>query len=484
MAYAIALSTLGWTLAAFAVTMMVPAFVAFGYAETDQGWAFLVSAGLTLFAGGALVIATRGAPRSPSQREAFALAVLVWLVLPIFGALPFYYIGVVPTATDAYFEAMSGLTTTGATVLSDLQIIERSVLMWRALLQWLGGLATLMLTVVLLSFYSVGAMKLFRSAMPRGERHDLRIQLVQSLRAIAWIYLSLTGACALFLVLTGLGFLESICMAMSTLSTGGFSTRDGSLTAFASPAMETVIVVFMLVGAINFTFHWAIFHGRGWRVYSSDPEFRYLTAVALGSSVVLAAVLVLSNETGTLDSVRIGIFSAISMLTTTGFYNSAPSSWPLFATLFMLMLALIGGCTGSTAGGIKLLRFSMLMKLVRRELKRLPHPSSVLRITYARQVADESTLSGILTFFCTFAVVLGLLGVALSGLGMDFHHAFAAAAAALSNAGPLTELSLGAEGGYDALAAEIKWLLCLAMLLGRLEVFALLTLLAGVFRRV
>jgi len=484
MTYAIALSTLGWTLAGFAVTMLLPAFVAFGYAEIDQGWTFLVSAGLTLFAGGALVIATQGTPRSPSQREAFALAVMVWLVLPIFGALPFYYIGVVPTATDAYFEAMSGLTTTGATVLSDLQIIERSVLMWRALLQWLGGLATLMLTVVLLSFYSVGAMKLFRSEMPRGERHDLRIQLVQSLRAIGWIYFSLTGACALFLVLTGLGIFESICMAMATLSTGGFSTRDGSLTAFASPAMETVIIVFMLVGAINFTFHWAIFHGRGWRVYSSDPEFKYLIAVALGSSVILAAVLVQSSEADTLESVRAGFFTSVSMLTTTGFYNSAPSSWPLFATLLMIVLALIGGCTGSTAGGLKLLRFSMLMKLVRRELKRLPHPSAVLRITYAGRVADESSLSGILTFFCTYAISLGFLGVALAALGMNFNHAFTMAAAALSNAGPLTELSLGAEGGYDTLSAEIKWVLCLAMLLGRLEVFALLTFLAGVFRRV
>ena len=484
MTYVIALSILGWTLAGFAVTMLVPAFVAFGYAEFDQAWTFLVSAGMTLFAGGALVISTRGTPRSPSQREAFALAVLVWLVLPIFGALPFYYIGVVPTATDAYFEAMSGLTTTGATVLSDLQIIERSVLMWRALLQWLGGLATLMLTVVLLSFYSVGAMKLFQSAMPRGERHDLRVQLVQSLRAIGWVYLSLTGACALFLVLTGLGIFESICLAMSTLSTGGFSTRDGSLAAFASPGVEAVIVVFMLVGAINFTFHWAIFHGRGWRVYSSDPEFKYLIAVALGSGLILAIALLLSSETSTLQSMWAGIFTSISMLTTTGYYNSAPSSWPLFATLLMLLLALVGGCTGSTSGGLKLLRFSMLMKLVRRELKRLPHPSAVLRITYAGQVADESALSGILIFFCTYAVSLGLIGVALSALGMDFHNAFAAAAAALSNAGPLTEISLGADGGYDALAAEIKWLLCLAMLLGRLEVFALLTFLAGVFRRV
>lgn len=484
MTHAIALSTLGWALAGFAVTMLVPAFVAFGYGEFDQGWTFVISSGLTSFAGGALVIATRGSPRSPSQREAFALAVLVWLVLPVFGALPFYYIGVVPSATDAYFEAMSGLTTTGATVLTDLQITERSVLIWRALLQWLGGLATLMLTVVLLSFYSVGAMKLFRSAMPRGERHDLRIQLVQSLRAIWWVYVALTGACGLALALTGLDIFESVCLAMSTLSTGGFSTRDGSLASFATPAMEIVLTVFMLVGAINFTFHWAAFHGRGWRVYTRDPEVRYLFAVALGGTIVLVIVFIVAGQLGTFDSLRIAIFNSVSMLTTTGFLNSDPAPWPLFAMLFLTSLALVGGCTGSTAGGLKLLRVSVLTKLVLREINRLPHPSAVVRITYAGQIADESPLSGILTFFCTYVVCLGFIGVALSALGMEFHVAFNAAAAAISNTGPLAALAAGGDGGYDVLASEAKWLLCLAMLLGRLEIFALLTFLAGIFRRV
>ena len=483
MAYAIALSTLGWTLAGFALMMLVPAFVAFGYAETDQAWTFLVSAGLTLFSGGALVIATRGTPRSPSQREAFALAVLVWLVLPLFAALPFFYIGVVPTVTDAYFEAMSGLTTTGATVLNKLEIIERSVLTWRALLQWLGGLATIMLTVVLLSFYSVGAMKLFRSAMPRGERHDLRIQLVQSLQAIWWIYLALTSACALSLFLAGLGIFESICLAMSTLSTGGFSIRDGSLASFSSPAVESVLIVFMLAGAINFTFHWAVFHGRGWRVYTGDPEVRYLIAVAVGASLVLATTFLVVGHLGAFESLRTGVFNVISMITTTGFHTGDPARWPLFVTLLLTVLALVGGCTGSTTGGLKMLRLSILIKLVARELNRLPHPSSIRRVIYAGQVADESPLSGILTFFCTYAVALGFIGAALSLFGLEFHHAFTAGAAALSNTGPLTVLAVGGEGGYDALEAGAKWILCVAMLLGRLEVFALLAFLAGVFRR-
>lgn len=489
MAYVVALSILGWTLAGFALTMLAPALVAFGYAETDQAWTFLVSAGVTLFAGGALVAATRGISRRPNQREAFALAVLVWSVLPFFGALPLYYAGVTPTATDAYFEAMSGLTTTGATVLAGLEAVERSVLVWRALLQWLGGLGALMLTFVLLSFYSVGAMKLFRSAMPRGERHDLRVQLAQSLQAIWWIYLALTSACALSLFLAGIGVFESVCLAMSTLSTGGFSTRADSLASIASPAVETVLVVFMLIGAVNFTFHWALFHGRGWRVYAGDPEVRYLAAVAVAGSAALAASLLAAGHPGTFESIRAGVFHAVSMMTTTGFHTGepatlgAPAGWPLFATLLLAVLALVGGCTGSTAGGLKLLRLSLLIKLVVRELNRLPHPSAVRRIVYAGRAADESPLSGILTFFCTYAVALSLVGVVLSFFGLDFHHAFMAGAAALSNTGPLAVLAEGGEGGYDALAAGAKWTLCVAMLLGRLELFALLAFLAGAFRR-
>lgn len=483
MIYAVALSTLGWALAGFAATMLIPAFVAFGYGEIDQGWTFLVSSGLTLFAGGALVIATRGTPRSPSQREAFALAVLIWLVLPVFGALPFFYIGATSTATDAYFEAMSGLTTTGATVLSNLEITERSILIWRALLQWLGGLATLMLTIVLLSFYSVGAMKLFRSAMPRGERHDLRIQLVQSLRAVWWVYFALTGACALFLVLTGLNIFESICLAMSTLSTGGFSTRDGSLASFSTPSMEIVLIIFMLAGAINFTFHWALFHGRGWRNYVTDPEIRHLAVFALGASIVLWMVIAGGEQSGMTSAGRNAVFSSVSMITTTGYFNSDPSHWPLFSILFLISLALVGGCAGSTSGGMKLLRFSILIKVAVREINRLPHPSAITPVTYAGHVIDESPLGGILTFFCTYMISLGVIGLALSAFGLEFHQAYTAAAAALSNTGPAMILISGNDGEYESLAAGAKWLLCLAMLIGRLEIFALLAFVAGALRR-
>ena len=482
MAYVVALSILGWTLAGFALTMLAPALVAFGYAETDQAWTFLVSAGVTLFAGGALVAATRGISRRPNQREAFALAVLVWSVLPFFGALPLYYVGVTPTATDAYFEAMSGLTTTGATVLAGLETVERSVLVWRALLQWLGGLGALMLTFVLLSFYSIGAMKLFRSAMPRGERHDLRVQLAQSLQAIWWIYLALTAACALSLFLAGVGVFESVCLAMSTLSTGGFSTRGDSLASIASPAVETVLVVFMLIGAVNFTFHWALFHGRGWRVYAGDPEVRYLAAIAVAGSAALAASLLAAGHPGTFESIRAGVFHAVSMMTTTGFHTGepairgAPAGWPLFATLLLAVLALVGGCTGSTAGGLKVYRVLLIFRQGLREIRRLIHPNGVFHIKLGDQLVPERVVHAVWGFFAVYLIVF-VAGVCilLGTSEVDFETAFSAVAANLNNLGPgLGEVARH----YQGMPTATKWVLMAAMLLGRLEIFTLLVVLA------
>ena len=481
MAYAIALSTLGWTLAGFALMMLVPAFVAFGYAETDQAWTFLVSAGLTLFSGGALVIATRGTPRSPSQREAFALAVLVWLVLPLFGALPFFYIGVVPTVTDAYFEAMSGLTTTGATVLNKLEIIERSVLTWRALLQWLGGLATIMLTVVLLSFYSVGAMKLFRSAMPRGERHDLRIQLVQSLQAIWWIYLALTSACALSLFLAGLGIFESICLAMSTLSTGGFSIRDGSLASFSSPAVESVLIVFMLAAGVNFSLYFRLGRG-GLRVLVSNVEFRVYLAIAAAAVLVVTLTLYGSVYDSVIDSLRYGAFQVVSILTTTGFTTADYGRWPEFAKAVLMALMFVGGCAGSTAGGIKVVRIITLFKLAANEMRYLIHPRGVFPTRVTARPLKKDIIHPIVTFFFLYIAILIVTMLVVAAAGTDLLSSFSTALSTVGNIGPGFG-AIGPAEHYGHYPAGVKLFLCLAMLTGRLELYSVVVLLTPAFWR-
>ena len=386
--------------------------------------------------------------------------------------------------TDAYFEAMSGLTTTGATVFSQLENSARGILFWRALLQWSGGLATLMLAIVLLSFYRFGPMSLFRSAMPRGKRNDLRLQLTQALASLSWVYLLLTGLCVSLLIASGVGIFESFCLAMSTLSTGGFSTRDGSISSFNLAQMEVVLIIFMLVGAINFTFHWAILSGKGWKSYYKDPEFRYILFICSGVTLFLWLINTVSDSPELGPTIRTIIFIGVSMITTTGYFPVDPGDWPLISLLVVTGLALIGGCTGSTSGGMKLLRFSLLFKAAAREIKQIAQPKAVYSVTYGDATVENHSLSGALIFFFIYMILMVIIGFILSFYGLELRAAFSTAAAALNNAGPGIILVSGIDGNYGLLADEAKWLLCFAMLIGRLEIFPLLVVFANVMRRI
>lgn len=485
MSFASAFLPLGWVLGAFAVSMLLPAFVAMGYGEADQAQTFLLSAVLTAFVGGALIIATRGvAQRPPRRREGFLLALLTWTVLPAFGALPLYNIGIAPTIMDAYFEAVSGFTTTGATVFDQLDIAERSVLIWRAEMQWLGGLSTIVLVLVLLSFLGGGGMHLFQSAMPRGERSVMSRQLIQALRAIVVVYAALTFLCAALLWLAGLGPFEAFTQALSTVSTGGFTTRDHSVGGFDNALVEIVLVVFMIAGAINFTFHWAAAHGRGVGVYRHDPEFKLLMGISMAAAALLSVTLILAG-TSLEQGVRQGIFNAVSALTTTGFVTGDMGLWPLSVPLMMLMLMLIGGAAGSTAGGLKLLRFAVLMKMGGREIQRLTHPHGVVQTRLGDREVESSDTRAVWSFFCVFLLALVVIALVLAGLGEGFPRALAFTVAAMTNggAGDGSALVGEASGGYADISAAGKGLLAFAMVLGRLEILTVLVLLSPTFWR-
>ncbi len=486
MSFASAFLPLGWALGAFALSMLLPALTAFGYDENEQARAFLISALLTAFCAGALIIAARGvAPRPPRRREGFVLAILLWTVLPAFGALPFYNIGIATTAADAYFEAVSGFTTTGATVFDQLDIAERSVLMWRGVMQWLGGLSTIVMVLVLLSFLGGGGMQLFQSAMPRGERDSMTRQFVQALRAIAVIYAGLTAACALLLWLVGMPPFEAFVQSLSTLSTGGFATRDQSIGAFDSVLIEAVLIFFMIAGAINFTFHWAAAQGRGWRVYHTDPEVKLLLGLALAAAIVLSAAFMLGAEMPWGSSFRQSAFMAVSAVTTTGLVTGDPSAWPLVAPLLMMMLMIVGGTAGSTAGGLKTLRFAVLMKMGAREMKRLSHPHGIVRTSLGQRQVDEGTMRAVWSYFCVFLLTQVILTLTLAGFGVDFKNAISFTVAALSNAGAGdgSALAGAVDAGYAYLPGTAKWLLAAAMVLGRLELLTVLVLFSPSFWR-
>ena len=481
MGYATVLSIVGWLLLAWAAAMVLPVRVAVNYAEASAAGACAAAALLTGFAGGILVIATRGVGRRVSRREAFLLAVVAWVVLPAFGALPFSFTGVASSPTDAYFEALSGLTTTGASVLGDPAALPRSILFWRALSQWIGGLGTIMLALAMLSLLGVGGMQLYRSALPRGERDTLELRLLEASRSIWWIYALLTALCAVLLWAAGMTPFDALCHALSTLSTGGFSSGAGALVPTRSPLVEAVLVVFMLAGAMNFTLLWALFHGLP-RPLREDPELRYLLGVAAFAAATISAVLLLAHA-GAGESLRLGIFSAVSMLTTTGFLAEEAGAWPAALPVLFLALMMMGGSTGSTAGGLKLMRVALMLKEGWRELGRLAYPHGVVRLHYARQAIADSDLGTVWGFIIVYLLCFVLVSLGLAWFGLDLRTALAASGAALSNTGPGIAMVTGGGAGYAAMPVGAKWLVALAMLLGRLELFTLLALLSPGFWR-
>ena len=483
MSYASVLSALGWGLAIFAATMLVPVLIALGYGETEQAASFAFSAVLTAFAGGGFIIATRGSRREVSSREGLLLAVLFWTVLPLFGGLPFLFNDAFGSVTDSYFEALSGLTTTGATVLTDLDQVERSVLLWRASLAWLGGLATILLAISLLSLQGIGGMELYRSALPKGEKEALQQRLIEPARSIWWVYAGLTLVCAIVLWISGMPAFDAVAYALSTLSSGGFTTFDGAAAMSNKPLLEFVLIVFMIAAAVNFTLHWALAHGRP-REYAADPELRHLLALVIVATAAASAVLYWQAGYDIGESVRIGLFGVVSMLTTTGFMSGEGANWPVFLPVLLLALSLVGGSTGSTAGGIKLMRFLLFLKQGRRELARLAHPHGIARLHYGHVTVPDSALRSAWSFFIMFMCCFVLLAVALAALGLDMRAALAATVAGLSNNGPAFAVGLAEGGGYAALPNGAKWVFCLAMLLGRLEILAVLIVFsAALWRR-
>ncbi len=482
MSFTTVLHILGRGLALFAAAMAVPSLIALAYGEGAEALAFLTSSVLTVFVGGGLALATSGGDKRLARREGFLLVTLGWAVLPLFGALPLVFSGTVESFGYAYFEALSGLSTTGATILENVEATARSVLFWRAEMQWLGGLATVMLAMTILSHMGIPGTSLYHSAMPRGPGDGMMPRLAFSVRSVWWIYALLTLLCAVALVAVGMPAFDAVSHALSTLSGGGFSTRTESIGAFENPAAEWVLVPFMIAGALNFTLHWALFQGRA-RAYLDDPEFRYLLIIA-GIAIVLVILSLMAIPVTWSQAIRYGVFTTVSMLTTTGFDNSfgVVTTVPIIVIVFLTVL-FIGGSTTSTAGGIKQMRLLLLLRQSGRELGRLAHPHGVVRLRYGKRVVPEPAMRGVWCYFMAFLLVLAATILVVAGSGVEFDKAIFASMAAITNAGPAYDMLAAGQGGYRSLPDIAKGALAFAMIMGRVEMFSLLTLLNPVFWR-
>ena len=479
----VVIKILGILLMLFSALGNLPsALVSLLYRDGAAG-VFLVSFLIQFGIGFVLWVTAARSRRELSAKDGFLVVTLFWAVLGSVGCLPFLLSGALSLSlTDAVFESLSGLTTTGATVISGLDSLPASILFYRQQLQWLGGMGIIVLAMALLPILGIGGMQLYRAESP-GPVKDFKLlpRLTETAKALWYIYLGLTAACALAYWLAGMSLFDAVAHSFTTVAIGGFSTHDSSLGYFDSVAVELIAVVFMFVAGVNFALHFVAWRDRRLWHYFKDPEFRFYAFILLGVAAVTIAVLYLSAVYDTLPQAAVkGLFQVVSIGTTTGFATADFNSWPLFLPYMLLYVAIIGACAGSTGGGMKMIRILLIFKQGIREVQRLIHPRAVFQIKLGEKPVPDRVIESVWGFFAVYVMVFMLMLLALLASGLDIITAFSAVGACLNNLGP--GLANVAET-YGALPDTAKWILCFAMLLGRLEIFTLLVLFTPMFWR-
>lgn len=473
---------LGLLLMIFSTTMLPPVGVALWYGDGAvlpfiHGFLLVLSVGFLLW------WPVRKRRRELRLRDGFVVVVMFWLVLGLAGAVPLA-LSERPdmSVTDAVFESISGLSTTGATVLTGLDDLPRSILFYRQELQWLGGMGIIVLAVAVLPMLGIGGMQLYRAETP-GPMKDTKLtpRITETAKALWYIYLGLTVTCAAAFWVAGMEPFDAITHSFSTVAIGGFSTHDLSMGYFQSTTIEMIAVVFMLLAGMNFALHFTAWRSISLRPYAQDSEVRtYLTILTLTAGITVAYLIMTGTFSSWGDSLHHGIFQAVSIGTTTGFTTAQYHAWPGFLPVLLLFTSFIGACATSTGGGIKVIRFLLLIKQVGREITRLVHPNAQIPIKINRKPLPDRVVEAVWGFFAAYIAIFGVLLLILMATGLDQVTAFSAVAACMNNLGP----GLGnVSAHYGDLNAIAKWVLCIAMLLGRLEIFTVLVLLSPAFWR-
>ncbi|MGM0593172.1 MAG: TrkH family potassium uptake protein [Pseudomonadota bacterium] len=474
---------LGLLLMLFSTTMLPPVLVSLIYQDGFH-LSFLLGMALTILTGLVLWLPARNNRRDLRLRDGFMVVVMFWTVLGLFGALPFA-IGAEPnlSITDAVFESISGLTTTGATVITGIDHLPHSLLFYRQQLQWLGGMGIIVLAVAILPMLGIGGMQLYRAETP-GPMKDNKLtpRITETAKALWYIYLGLTIACTLAYWLAGMSFFDAISHAFSTVAIGGFSTHDASMGYFQDkPLIELIAIIFMFLSGINFALHFLAWRSKSLRSYIVDAEFRtYLTILSVIGLITVFYLHATATFPNFERSLLHGVFQVVSIGTTTGFTTSNYALWPGFLPVLLLFASFIGGSAGSTAGGMKVIRFLLLLKQGLREITRLVHPNAVITIKIGGKPLPEKVINSVWGFFATYVALFSIILLLLMLAGLDQVTAFSAVAATMNNLGPgLGEVALN----YSSIPDVTKWMLCFTMLLGRLEIFTLLVLLTPAFWR-
>ncbi len=471
---------LGIFLLIFSFTLLPPLAVSLGYHDGELHH-FADALALTLLLGLVLWWPVRRRAGDLRRREGFIVVAMFWLVFSVLGTLPLM-LGTRLGFADAVFEVVSAVTTTGATVLTGLDQMPPSLLYYRAQLQWLGGMGLIVLAVAILPMLGIGGMSLYRAETPGPMKDDkLTPRITHSARTFWYIYSGLTAACAIGYWLAGMSGFDAVAHAFTTLSTGGFSTHDASMAYFNSPWVDLVADIFMLLGGVNFSIHYLVLFRRDPRGYWRDTEVRTYLLVLAAFTLAIAAMLMARHiHDDPLTALRYSAFQTISVITSTGFTTEDFSLWPLFLPTLLIFSSFIGGCAGSTAGGMKVIRFLLLFKQGLRDLRRLPHPRMVNSLKLGGRVVPDRIIDAVWGFFAVYLATFVVIMLLLMGGGMDQITAFSAVATCMNNLGPgLGEVT----SNFQSVSAPAKLLLSGAMLLGRLEIFTVLVLLSPSFWR-
>lgn len=442
-------------------------------------WPLLMSGLVTIVVGSLTYLFTKGAQKdSIGKREGYIIVSLAWIVISLFGALPYLLSGAIAGYTDAFFETISGFTTTGATILVDIEAMPKGLLYWRATTHWIGGMGIIVLSLAILPFLGIGGMQLFIAEVPGPTPDKLHPRITQTAKRLWGIYFLFTFVQTLLLMLGGLDFFDSLTHAYSTMATGGFSTKNDSIASF-SPYVQYVITLFMFLGGVNFTLHYMALHGR-LRDVVRNEEFRYYFITIAVITVIITVSLYFSRTSGVELSFRDALFTVVSILTTTGFVTADYLVWPGMLWFLIFMLMFVGGSAGSTGGGVKVVRQMLLFKNSMLELKRLLHPQAIIPVRMNGKPVSQDIIFRVLAFFLIYMLIFAFGTFIMSLFGLDFETAIGTTVASLGNIGPGIG-RVGPVGNYIDVPMGGKWFLSLLMLLGRLELFTVLILFSPSF---
>lgn len=461
--------TVGRIALATALLLLLPALVSLIYRESC-GWSFLVTVGIALAISAALTFLSRPKSQVIYAREGFAIVALGWLLTSLLGCLPFILSGEVPSFFDAFFETVSGLTTTGASILTNVEALSHGLLFWRSLTIWIGGMGVLIFIMALIPNLADRSIHIVRAEMPGPVVGKLVPRVKDTAKILYIIYIALTLVEVAFLLFGGMPLFESINHALSTAGTGGFGVRADSMAGY-SPYLQWVITIFMLLFGVNFNLYYLILIRRARTALRSSELWCYIGIVAVSSVVIMFNILPQFGSAG--EALRHSVFQVAGIITTTGFATADFTLWPDLSKGILFVLMFIGGCAGSTAGGLKLSRAMMLVKTVGREFKRLLHPRSVSAVRFEGKTVDEATLGSVSTYFAVYMICIIAVFLLISPEPFGFETNFSAAVTCFNNVGPGLGM-VGPAGSFAAYSDFSKLVLSFAMLLGRLEVFPLI----------